>query len=526
LKRREWLFVLAALLSVGAYIVISALRGILSGVEGIGFPLDDSWIHQVYARNLATRGEFTFFAGQPSAGSTSPLWTLLLAIGYLLRMDFRAWTYLLGFLLLGASAIVAACLAERLFTFYPFDYAQGKVLRLTSHLTSLIFPLFLIFEWHLAWSAASGMEIPLFVFLSLILLERFYARDRAWLLGLLAGLLMLTRPEGVVLTTLVGIGIALCHAERSEASLSLLARFFPVRYTQGLRASLRMSIASDLAYALGFAVVVAPYVLFNFATSGTIFPNTFYAKSAEYAVLFARVPLVVRWLQLLLVPWVGAQILLLPGALYIVAALARKRQWVALIPAVWLLLLPALYALRLPVTYQHGRYEMPVIPFIVLYGIWGTVALIARLRNWFVRTTWALSTGVVLIAFWFIGAAQYATDVAVIDCEMVQTARWVAANVPPDAVVAAHDIGALGYFYDRPFVDLAGLVTPEVIPFIRDEGRLREYLFSRHATFVIVFPDWYPTFDSDPRFVPMYQTNCAVTRGMGEKNMVVYRIVE
>ena len=150
--------------------------------------------------------------------------------------------------------------------------------------------------------------------------------------------------------------------------------------------------------------------------------------------------------------------------------------------------------------------------------------MLMRVKNFVVRATWTLSIAATLSAFWFIGAAQYAADVAIIDCEMVQTARWVAANAPTDAVVAAHDIGALGYFYERPFIDLAGLVSPEVIPFIRDEGRLREYLFVRKATLIIVFPGWYPAFDADPRFVPAYQTNCAMTRAAGEKNMIVYRI--
>ena len=276
---------------------------------------------------------------------------------------------------------------------------------------------------------------------------------------------------------------------------------------------------------MGFGICIAPYLFFNLATSGAIFPNTFYAKSAEYVELFARAPFIARWLELLFTPFIGAQILLIPGLIYGVIALARNRQWRALIPFAWMLALPTLYVLRLPVVYQHGRYEMPIIPFIVLYGVGGTAALLARVKNFVVRATWTLSIAATLFVFWFIGAAQYAADVAIIDCEMVQTARWVAANVPTDAVVAAHDIGALGYFYERPFIDLAGLVSPEVIPFIRDEGRLREYLFSRQATFVIVFPDWYRTFDADPRFVLVHQTNCAVTRAAGERNMIVYRLV-
>ena len=64
--------------------------------------------------------------------------------------------------------------------------------------------------------------------------------------------------------------------------------------------------------------------------------------------------------------------------------------------------------------------------------------------------------------------------------------------VPPDALVAAHDIGAIGYFARRPLLDLAGLVTPEVIPFIRDEPLLLAFILDREAAYVVTFPSWYP----------------------------------
>lgn len=490
MTRRDLVIILVAFISAGAYLLLSYMRG------AIGFPLDDAWIHQVYARNIATRGEFAFFADQPSAGSTSPLWALLLSLGYLLRIDFHVWSYLLGAMLIGFSAIFLSRFAQRI-----------------SHPSSLLafsFALFTLLEWHLAWSAVSGMEIPLFVFLSLILVERFYGRERAWVLGLIAGLLVLTRPEGGVLAALVGVGLLF-----NSPVVPLVKRSWG-----------GSAFAKNLIqYAFGFTIFIVPYLVFNLTTSGTIFPNTFYAKNAEYAVLFQNTPFIVLWLQLLAVPWVGAQILLLPGFIFILARVVMTRDYRALIPFVWILALPLLYALRLPVAYQHGRYEMPIVPFILVYGIWGTAELFVRIKSFLIRATWKFSIAAALIAFWIVGASAYSTDVAIIDCEMVQTARWVSANVPRDALVAAHDIGALGYYYDRPFIDLAGLVSPEVIPFIRDESRLRDYLFSRQTAFVIVFSDWYDSLTHDPRFVPVYQRDCAVTRDAGSTNMTVYEIL-
>src|SRR5207249_2556866 len=44
-----------------------------------GFPLDDSWIHLQFARNIAEGAGFSYNPGVPVAGSTAPLWTLLFA---------------------------------------------------------------------------------------------------------------------------------------------------------------------------------------------------------------------------------------------------------------------------------------------------------------------------------------------------------------------------------------------------------------------------------------------------------------
>ena len=51
----------------------------IAGVAGL--PLDDAWIHLHFARNLAEGLGFVYNPGVPVAGSTAPLWTLLLGLG-------------------------------------------------------------------------------------------------------------------------------------------------------------------------------------------------------------------------------------------------------------------------------------------------------------------------------------------------------------------------------------------------------------------------------------------------------------
>jgi len=86
LKSRDlWLLVVITFLSIGAYLVFSGVY------HSIGFPLDDAWIHQTFARNLALRGEWAFIPGETTAGSTAPLWSALLAVGFWLKLAPYAW---------------------------------------------------------------------------------------------------------------------------------------------------------------------------------------------------------------------------------------------------------------------------------------------------------------------------------------------------------------------------------------------------------------------------------------------------
>ncbi len=92
-------------------------------------------------------------------------------------------------------------------------------------------------------------------------------------------------------------------------------------------------------------------------------------------------------------------------------------------------------------------------------------------------------------------------DVAVIETEMVRSASWIAQHTPKASLIAAHDIGALGYFSDREILDLAGLVSPEVQPIIRDEPELAQLMDARMVDFLMTFPGWYPVLTQGKRVV-------------------------
>ena len=439
----------AAILGVGFFLIVSMLT------YRVGFPLDDAWIHLTYARNFALHGEWAFRLGDSSAGSTSPLWTALLSIGYLLRLAPYIWTFFLGWLILSMMAIRAEQIARRLVASY--------------HPNIPWVGLFIALAWHLTWSATSGMETLLHGLIILVVLGMLMENSRQYMtLGLLAGLSVWVRPDGL---TLLG---------------PILLTAFLQNETYRSRGSALLKIF------IGFGILFVFYLLFNLALSGSPMPNTFYAKQAEYAEYLHSMSLADRLTNYILPLIASPFIVVIPGLFLWVYKVFHEKNWGALAGLIWALGYIGIYFMQLP-AYQHGRYIIPTFPVLYLWGMLGMMTYSTSLKaNQRIAFLWQAILVVLLIAFQWIGATQNAQDVIFVETQMVNTAKWINENVPSDEVLGAHDIGAIGYFTQNPILDLAGLITPDVVPFIRDETQLGEYLSEKNARFLVTFPGWYP----------------------------------
>lgn len=475
----SWVVIaLSALAAVLFYLIVSEI------VYSIGFPLDDAWIHLTYARNLADHGEWAFRLGQRSAGSTSPLWTFLLSIGFLIDLAPYIWTYLLGWAVLTALAVYAENVARKLVTSYRSKFPWVG--------------LFFVFAWHLTWSAVSGMETLLHGLIILVVLGSLISGSRRYIaLGVLAGLSLWVRPDGLTL-----LGPLLFAGLLSEKSWYARAEAF-------------------WKILLGFGALFFPYLLFNLALSGNPLPNTFYAKQAEYEVFWFSKTFAERLSDYLWPILASPFLVLIPAAIWWLVKNIRSRNWGALASLLWVLGYIAIYFTRLP-AYQHGRYIIPALPVMYLWGVLGFLELMALPKiNQRVLLIWQALMIVLTVAFQLIAARQNANDVFWIETEMVQTAKWVEQNVPADALLAVHDIGALGFYVPNPMIDMAGLTTPEIVPFIRDEARLAEYLDSNSVDYLITLPGFYPQLTSQAELLfeagpdsgqPQFDENMQVLR--------------
>ncbi|MDH3944422.1 MAG: hypothetical protein OEV06_10055 [Anaerolineae bacterium] len=410
------------------------------------------------------------------------------------ELNHYIWTFVLGWLLLWGTGVLSIKLYDQLVP----EWSQH----------SIWMGVLIVMEWHFVWAAASGMETLLFsicvlgVFVVLLGIVNGEGNRSSltvsWiLLGGLCGLSVWVRPEGIILAGIAAVGVFLWSEEwRSRA-----------RYWS--------------AQLVGLVFTAGPYLLFNLQLSGVFWPTTFYAKQAEYYYLQTN-PLIERIFEQGGLFLVGVGAMLLPGFVVAIFSMIRDQKWVRLLPVLWILLHILSYAIRLPVIYQHGRYMMPAMVVYIIYGFAGMVSWVGdfnKRRVWFVSRVWGLSLGSVLLLFYFLGARSYAVDVAIIESEMVETAKWIGQNTEATDRIAAHDIGALGYFSGRAIIDLAGLVSPDVVPFIRDEAALGVYLNDSGATYLVTFPSLYPhLIKSRPS---VFETGGEFSPGAGGDNMMV-----
>ena len=78
----------------------------------------------------------------------------------------------------------------------------------------------------------------------------------------------------------------------------------------------------------------------------------------------------------------------------------------------------------------------------------------------------------------------YANDVRHVDEAYVKMGEWINENTPPDARIAAFDIGILRYVGDRYTIDLGGLTSPDVHPYL-EINETGEYIRLKDANYIL-----------------------------------------
>ena len=232
-----------------------------------GFPLDDPWIHLQFAKTLREFGSFSYFRNEMvTSGTTAPLYTLLLAAGFLLTDNEMVLSYVLGIVSHVALVLGIFSLSRRLFNGDPTP-AFGAAL-----LVAL--------EPRLVHASVSGMETGLFAALLVAAYLAYEARRPVWL-GLALGCALWTRPEGILFAAV----LAADHVVRGvqHKRTAALHGKTPQAGGKAEPAAGRTLPAHLKTAGLIFAAMAAAYVGWNLLLSGSILPNTYAAKVKYYA---------------------------------------------------------------------------------------------------------------------------------------------------------------------------------------------------------------------------------------------------
>jgi hypothetical protein len=439
--KRDWIILCV---TVGFVTLLYVSLGLTASHGSLILPLDDTYIHFQYARQMAHGDFYVYNPGDdPTSGATSFLYIPLLALGYLLGfhgLSLAYWAVGIGALALLASA----WLIYRLIlpaNPQPIQRAVAITLMLCFAISG-----------PLVWAAFSGMETSLFVCITLLALYTYQTYPhRPLIVASAAALAALARPEGalIALVLVAALGWRMYRTKRWSTWIIL-----------------------PLA-----TIMMQP--LINLALTGTLAASGTRVKSHLYnetIPLSARLDTVFEfWMRLwreLLTGYSPISGWYVPPVITLLALagviwggwISWKQRQIApgLLAGIWMLVLTAGDATLDTCFWQFKRYQMPVMALTFPLAGW----MLIQLMHW---KKWAVGGLLILVALLSLPgvpdyAGRYYENIVVTRDQQMAMARWIDNNLPKNARLAVHDVGAVRYVGNRATYDVVGLTTDNTAP--------------------------------------------------------------
>ncbi|MEP7146505.1 MAG: hypothetical protein ABI792_05810, partial [bacterium] len=231
----------------------------------MGVPLDDTWIHFQFAENFSKGYFFQYNIGEPTAGTTSPLYVIVLGtVGSVIN------NFILSSLLISSLFYLFCCMLVYKISLLIFESKHSFLYNRTLNLVkpkmfTLLSTLLTIFAGRFVWSGLSGMETTMFTFFCLLAvffhLKNLERNIFTILPSLLFAFAALSRPEGFLLYF---IYIVL-----------ELNKYIMVKRLNEIYIKLLLSI-------IIFICLTIPYFLFSYHLSGNFLPNTFRGQGGNF----------------------------------------------------------------------------------------------------------------------------------------------------------------------------------------------------------------------------------------------------
>ena len=440
--QRDWLLVAG----------LAGLALILRIVAGAR-TIDDAYITFRYARNLAEGLGFVYNPGQRVLGTTTPLYTALMSGSWLLgQRALPSVALVLNSLADGGTVALLYWLGQRL--------SGSRVVAVGVGLAWAVSPMSVTF-------AGGGMETSLVILFLVASFATYVAGRSRFSAGLMA-LAVMTRPDALIAAGLLFADMVLRPLlARDGSSLSDRIRRLP------------------WAEAAIFGVILAPWVLFATAYFGSPLPQSVQAKVRAYHL--EPFQALIRLVQHVSTPFFEHEVLgqywpavgfPLYAVLYVAGGLGQvRRQGRSLPHVLYPLAYVAVFSAANPLIFRW--YLAPLLPCYLMGIIVGLHGILSNLAQKLDRERlgeWATGVVVALLLLSSLNAYTLAPDhgldrpapeMAWYKLELLyrQAAELVKARLEPGDVVAAGDIGAVGWFTGAPVLDTLGLISPEAVPY-------------------------------------------------------------
>ncbi len=484
-----------------ALFVLAVLARVLPGPRTI----DDAFITFRYTRNLLDGLGFVYNPGQAVLGTTTPLFTLLLA---LLALPFGGAAANFPALALGLSAV-----ADGLTTVLLYTLGQQLGSRnagLAAALAWVIAPFSVTF-------AIGGLETSVYV-LFLVATMWAYLHGRVVLAAGLSAAAILTRPDAVLLAG----PLLAWHALRSQPN---------VTHTAFWRQNAKAIIA--------FLLPLLAWAAWAWLTFGSPIAQSVAAKSNAYRI--GPMAMLANLVNFYATPflehltfgmhWLYVGLWLYPFLFIVGAWAVYKHQANSLPFAFFPWIYFVVFAIGNPLIFRW--YLTPPLPFYILFIALGVhalaVQLSARLRSAplakVLATLLILLPSLSLLRGWALQPAQPplrpAPTMAWVELELLyeEAARYLRPTIltsPSPVTLAAADVGMLGYqLAEVRILDLVGLNSKETLPYYPlDAVYYGDFLYAIPPNLILdELPDFVVILEiygrygllQDPRFLEQYE---------------------
>lgn len=400
---------------------------------------DDAFITLRYAENISIGKGFVFNENEYVLGTTTPLFAFIVG--------------LLGKIFSPMEVILVRTLQVTIILLSLAIYYIGiKTVAIYRGTIFLIVPFLLISDR--AFLLSFGMETPIFIFF-ITLIFIVYINKLEILCGLFLALLIITRPEGILVAAIL-------------LGYSLRKKYFPKK---GL---------------IVFVVILGIWCLFSIYYFGSIIPNSVQAKVIQgYRTGhfdFVK-QIFTHYFNWYLAPWL---ILSIFGLIF----LLFSKAYIIFLLVAWVIICLVFYTIGSAPIYPW--YYLPIFYVIYLLSAFTFCFLIDNIINYLNKLfpskikhiklaenfiTLLIISSISFVSIktiksefssdWYIKKPYPAGSIINKTILPYKTfGEWINQNTNSDVKVTCAEIGVLGYYSKRYIVDLAGLINPKVFPYL------------------------------------------------------------